>query len=195
MTDPTDNMNMDELFDNDGEVDLYVDFSSEEAGSESRDMEPLPSGKYLCQITKVDVRECGPESKNPGKPFYAIEFTVLADKAGGQYEKRKCWTNAMLFNPALYTIVNIMKAIDFGGGKVSEGRGRVPRPSELIDRIMVVQGIKMGEQKDKSDPSKTYAPKFEPKGYFKEGTWGGTASSGTATGKKAASSDASSLLS
>lgn len=192
MTDPND-VNLDDLYDNDGEIDLYVDFSSEEAGSESRDMEPLPSGKYLCQITKVDTRECGPESKNPGKPYYAIEFTVMEDKAGGQYAKRKCWTNAMLFSPALYTIENIMKAIEFSeAGKT--GRKRVPRPSELIDRIIVVQGRKKGEEKDKNDPSKTYAPKFEPGGYFKESTWKG-GSVGSASGKTASAGDASSLLS
>jgi hypothetical protein len=195
MTDPID-IDMDELLDSDGEMDLYVNFSDEEAGSESRDMEPLPSGKYLCQITKVDVRECGPESNNPGKPYYSIEFTVHGDKAGGQYVNRKCYTNAMLFNPALYTIVNIMKAIDFGGGQVNPGKGRVPRPSELIDQMIIVQGIKMGEQADKKDPAKKYAPKFEPKGFFKSGTWNKSAAAGgTAAGKTSASASPSSLLS
>ena len=168
---------------------LYVNFSEEEAASEGRDMEPLPTGKYLCTITNVDTRECGPASKNPGKAYYAIEFTVVEDKRGGQFYNRKCWTNAMLFPPALYTIVQIMKAM---GQTVQPGRGRVPEPEELMDLVLVVSGVQVGEQKDKTDSSKTYPPKFEPKSFMPKEKWVG---GGTITGKTATTSKANSLLS
>jgi hypothetical protein len=171
----------------DDEGGLYVNFSDEEASSESRDMEPLPSGKYLATITDVDMRESKSE-KNYGKAYYAIEFTVVEDRAGGTLVGRKCWTNAMLFNPALYTISHIMKALNM---PVSAGRLRVPSPAELIDQVIMIGGVKVGEQKDKTDPSKTYQPKFEPKSFFSKDRW---AAAGTATGKTSAAAR-SSLLS
>jgi hypothetical protein len=180
--------NDDQMMDNQGDG-LYVNFSEEEAASEGRDIEPLPSGKYLCTITDVDLRE-SKSAKNAGKPYYAIEFTVVADKRGGQYVNRKCWTNAMLFNPALYTIVQIMKST---GWDVQSGRGRVPEPSELIDKQVVVGGILVGETKDKADPTKVYPPKFEPKSFMPPEKWDATG--GAITGKKATASAKSSLLS
>jgi len=180
----------DEELENYEEDGLYVNFSDQEAATEGRDIEPLPSGKYLCTITDVDLRLCGPESKNPGKKYYAVEFTVVEDKRGGEFVNRKCWTNAMLFSPALYTIVQIMKAI---GIPVNSGKGRIPEPSELIDQIVVVAGRYVGEQVDKKDPSKVYSPKFEPKSIMARAMWDSTG--GAITGKKASSSARSSLLS
>jgi len=60
VTDPSDYM---EDMDDDG--GLYVNFSEEEAASESRDIEPLPTGKYLMTITDVNLRECGPGKQEP----------------------------------------------------------------------------------------------------------------------------------
>jgi hypothetical protein len=150
---------------------LYIDFSSEEASSESRDFEPLPSGKYLVTITDVQLKASKSE-KNYDKPYYAFEFTVAEDKSGGQYVGRKTWTNAMLFKPALFTITHIMKAL---GMSVTEGRMRIPRPEELIGQTLLIGGIKVGETQDKNDPSKKYPPKFEPKSFFTRAQWkGGT---------------------
>ena len=197
MTDPSNIMDVDDqiLLDGNGYVetddDLYVNFSDEEAASTPRDVEPLPSGKYLVIMDEVDLAYCGPESKNPGKPYYRIRFTVVADKKAGIYVGRKCWTNAMLFSPALYTIEQIMKAIGFEGAGQS-GKKRVPRASELLDLTIMISGSNVGEQKDKKDPSKTYAPKFEPKSYWPESAWA-AGISGTATGKPAASGTASLL--
>lgn len=159
---------------------LYIDFSSEEAASESRDFEPLPSGKYLMSIADVTLKESQSE-KNPGKPFYAVEFDVVEDRSGGQYRNRKAWTNAMLFKPALFTITHIMKAL---GYEVNEGRMRIPTPDELIGKILVVGGIKVGETRDKNDPSKVYQPKFEPKSFFAASTWKSSGSVSTAAGKQ-----------
>ncbi len=94
----------------------------------------------------------------------------------------------MLFNPALYTISHIMKAL---GYSVESGRMRVPSAEQLIGKVIVVGGIKMGEQTDKKDPSKKYPPKFEPKSFFGEAIW--TGQGGVASGKAAAGK--SSLLS
>jgi hypothetical protein len=180
-------------FDMDDDGGLYVNFSEQEASSEARDIEPLPSGKYLVTITDVDLRSCGPESKNPGKPYYAIEMTVVEDKRGGEYVNRKCWTNAMLFSPALYTISHIMKALDM---EVNPGRLKAPAPKYLIDQVIMIGGMYIGETKDKKDPSKVYQPKFEVKSIFAKTKWdgqAGTKGAGTVTGKAAGAR--SSLLS
>jgi len=171
-------------YEQDDDGGLYVNFSDEEAASESRDIEPLPTGKYLVTITDVILKECGPDSKNPGKAYYAIEFTVGADRKAGQYVNRKCWTNAMLFNPALYTISNLMKAF---GLVVSPGRMKVPSAEWFVGKVLMIGGLYVGETKDKKDPSKTYSPKFEPKGFWPESKWeesGGTATAKSTTGAR-----------
>jgi hypothetical protein len=167
---------------------LYVNFSDEEAASESKDYEPLPTGKYLVTITDVELRH-SKSAKNPNKPMYSFEFTVIADKRGGAFVDRKCWALAMLFNPALFTITHIMKATGF---QVSGGRVRIPAPEELIGKQLLVGGVLRGEQKDKDDPSKTYAPRFEPKYFAPVDKWEST---GSVTAKTSSSSARSSLLS
>lgn len=147
-------------------MSIRVNFSDREAGAENVEIEPLPTGKYSCAITDVTMEECGPESKNPGKPYYAIEFTVQ----DGKYENRKCWTNAMLFAGALYTISKLMKAL---GYDVNEGEMEVPTAEELQGKTVVVGGRRLGETKDKKNPEKTYAPKFEPKNFYPIETWKG----------------------
>jgi len=198
MTDPSDTRDIEDQIlnggsDFDGEEDLYVNFSDEEASTTPRDIEPLPSGKYLCTIEEVEMRYSQSEKHN-GKPYYAIKFNVIGDKKGNVYVGRKCWTNAMLFPPALYTIQLIMKAIGFSEAGKS-GRTRVPRISELIDQTIVVAGVYVGETKDKKDPSKVYQPKFEPKTFFAPSAWNKAGAAGAASGKVASASDAASLLS
>lgn len=167
---------------------LYVNFSDDEAASESRDMEPLPTGKYLVSITDVTMKE-SQSDKNPGKPMYSFEFTVVDDKRGGVFRERKTWALAMLWSPALFTITHIMKACDF---PVNAGRVRIPAPGEFIGKVIMIGGILRGEQKDKNDPSKTYAARFEPKSFWPESKWKETP--GTATAKTSAGGR-SSLLS
>jgi hypothetical protein len=169
---------------------IYVNFSDDEAASESRDFEPLPTGKYLVTITNCELAECGPESKNPGKPYYKFEFTVSADKRGGMYFDRKCWTNAMCFSPALFTITHIMKAV---GINVVAGQFEIPEADYFVGLELVVGGVLIGETTDKRDPSKKYPPKFEPKSFFPKAVW--TAPVAGGSGAKAGASKASSLLS
>jgi len=110
---------------------LKVNFSSEEASSEARSVELLPRGEYHVKITDVEDRECGDNSKNPGKPYWGIQFTVQ----DGQYEDRKLWTNCMLFSPALYTLSQLMKAL---GYNIKEGDFELPDSDDLIGRDVVV---------------------------------------------------------
>lgn len=105
---------------------LRVNFSQQEESSEARDFTPLPAGKYHVAITECEVkRVTNPpqpgKTDNRGKPFYAVTVTVQ----DGPYENRKLWGNIMLFEGALYSLVQLLKA---QGLALS---GRVPTPGEL----------------------------------------------------------------
>lgn len=102
--------------------ELRVNFSAEEESSEARDFSPIPTGKYHVAITDVEVKQCGPNSKNPGKPFYAVTVTIQ----DGDHMNRKLWGNVMLFEGALYSLVQILKAQSLPLS------GKVPTPDELI---------------------------------------------------------------
>ena len=127
-------------FDNEPDIDdidldsLSVNFSTQEAESEARTFEVVPTGRYYTRITGITIKKCGPESKNPGKPFYALELTIQE----GKFENQKLWTNVMLFEGALYTLAQLHKALDHP----MNGKVITPRELETRELITVVQKIK-----------------------------------------------------
>jgi len=110
-------------------MDLRVNFSSEEAASEAR--KPIPRGEYHVKITDIELKESQSE-KNFGKPYWGMEFTIQ----DGEYSGKKVWTNCMLFNGALYTFSQLMKAL---GYDVSAGEFEVPDPEDLIGQDVIVR--------------------------------------------------------
>lgn len=82
---------------------IRVNMSSKEGKSVT--LEPLPSGKYLMAITECEVVEVS-SGDNEGKPMFSLELTVQ----DGDYENRKAWTNVMLFEGALYSLSQMLKA-------------------------------------------------------------------------------------
>jgi len=108
---------------------IKVVLSDKEASSTVLD--PVPMGWYKVTISDVELKEVknapAPGKKNNvGKPFYSIEATINEPE---QYEGRKLFTNAMLFEGALYTISQIMKAM---GIDVEAGEVEVPEIEELV---------------------------------------------------------------
>lgn len=87
---------------------LTVNFSTEEAGSEARTYEVVPTGEYYCRIFNVSVAR-SKSDKNPGKPYYRLELVIQ----NGKYERQHLWTNVMLFDGALYTLAQLHKALDW----------------------------------------------------------------------------------
>lgn len=152
---------------------LRVNFSDKEMSSEARDFTPLPAGKYHVTMSDVTVQRCGPNSKNPGKPYYGIELTVQ----DGKYADRKLFTNCMLFSPALYTLVQILKAL----GKPLDGR--VPTPDELQGQHFIVSVKNMvNEYKIKQDgwtPEDGPKPRKNEVGAFFK--WDGSTSQSSVT--------------
>jgi hypothetical protein len=116
---------------------LKVNFSDNEASSEALDFTPIPSGKYHVKITDGEMRECGPESKNAGKPYWNLEFTVQE----GPYEERKLWGNIMLFEGALFSLSQLMKAL---GNPIVPGKAfTVPEIDDLLTKDLIVTVRKM----------------------------------------------------
>ena len=113
---------------------LSVSFSTEEASSEARSFELLPTGKYHIKVTDVETK-FSTSVKNNGKPYYALTLTVQS----GKFENRKLWPNVMLFPGALYTLAQIMKAM----GREPGNNVKVPTPDELLsyDFIVTVQRV------------------------------------------------------
>ena len=108
---------------------LRVNFSEKEASSEARSAELLPRGDYHVCLTDIEYREVR-EGKNAEKPYWNLEFTIQS----GPHENRKVWTNCMLFEPALYTFAQLMKAC---GYDIEAGEFDVPDPDELVGTELV----------------------------------------------------------
>lgn len=117
----------------------------------------LPVGKYNVRISGCELKESKSE-KNPGKPYYNVEFTVM----DGKYEGSRDYTNACLWEGAHFSLIAILRAL---GQKVEAEDGEaaieveVPDAEWFLDKELVI--IKR-VPKGKSDPEvRDYKP-FNP---------------------------------
>jgi hypothetical protein len=133
-----------------------INISSKEASAEGRSTALLPRGDYHVKVTDGSIEECSPTAKNAGKPYYNLELTIQS----GPHEGRKLYDNAMLFEGALYTIVQIMKAL---GHNVEEGEMIVPSLDEIIgqDFIVAVRKEPAKGDYDERNAVKSYM-KYDP---------------------------------
>lgn len=147
---------------------IFIDMSDEAAQSESRDLEPIPAGKYLVICSNADLVPVK-NGVNAGSPMMNLEFTVEDDLRGLEtYIGRKIFTNIMLFGEKNYSASWIMKAMEL---PVTSGKVGFPGPSRMMGTRFAVRVTYIGEQKDKHDPSKVYAPKNGIGGYWNESQW------------------------
>jgi hypothetical protein len=145
---------------------IAINVSGKEASSAP--MEPVPSGKYLVTITDAELRE-SKSKKNAGKPFAALELTITETGIDGhdKYAGRKMWANVMLFEGALYSAVQILKAM---GKDVDAGEAEFPELDELIGEQFVVRCAiqKEREYQDESTGEMKQADaRNEVKGWYK----------------------------
>ena len=155
---------------------IRVNMSSKEGKSVT--LEPLPSGRYLMAITDIDLDEVsgnGGRPENKGKPMFKIELTVQE----GDYENRKAWTNVMLFDGALYSISQMLKA---QGVEVKEIGDRaefqvdgfesnvIPGPEWWMGKQFVCRLKLMGKRKDPKT-GKEYDERSEVKGFMPAKDW------------------------
>jgi hypothetical protein len=149
---------------------LHVNFTDQEASSEARVYTPVPTGWYKATVYEIEDAECGSESKNPGKPYWKLTLKCSQD---GEYEGRNFWTNVMLFDGALYSLTQLLKAT---GYNVSSGDFEVPDPDELIGKEVVVSVARQLDKYAMKD-----APPDEPR-IFKNEVKGFKAVDGFQTG-------------
>jgi len=164
---------------------LKLNVSAKEAKSEV--LEPIPAGWYKVVLSDVELKEVKnapqPGKKdNRGEPFYSIEHTV----SEGKYEGRKVFSNVMLFEGALYTAVQLAKAMGIYSG--AEGEELVIPDADELTGTEVWAKVKItGERtvrNQQTGESTTYEKKNEIAGYSKNplgaagGTGTGTSSAG-----------------
>lgn len=111
---------------------LKVNFSDEESSSETRTFQAMPSGFYLAAITKVeDAAVTNNDKGNFGKPFWKITLVVQE----GTFAKRNLWTNVMLFEGALHSAAQLLKATGFGD---MVKKGQIPNGQLLVGKTLDV---------------------------------------------------------
>lgn len=136
---------------------LKVNFSTNEASSEARVIPP--SGEYTVNITDGEIREVKPGKKNTGKPFWQLKF-VIQD---GPYAGISLMSSIMLFDGALYSFAQLMKALGFD---VTAGDFEVPALDDIIGKTINVKGYKRPpETKDNQELNE----RFEIRNYKSSG--------------------------
>lgn len=80
---------------------------------------PLPADWYHVEVEDVEERE-SKSAKNAGKPMYNYKLKVV----GGDYDGRKLFLTACLWKEAIFTQVDIQKAI--GIAQPPAENGKVP---------------------------------------------------------------------
>jgi len=134
---------------------LKVNFSKDEATSTPREVPP--SGEYTVAVTDGEIKFVQPGKKNSGKPFWQLKL-VIQD---GAYAGTSLLGSIMLFDGALYSFAQLMRALDYD---VNEGSFEAPDLDEIIGKTVNVRGYKMPP---KTDGTRELPERFEIKGYKK----------------------------
>jgi hypothetical protein len=160
---------------------IVVNVSTKEATAGPQ--EPFASGKYHLVISDVEMRE-SKSNKNKGKPMYGMEFTVQESellKTPAEVVGRKVYTNACLWDGALYTIIGLMKALEM---EVNEGQLEIPEPEDFLG-LEVIAKIVITPKKTATDENtgekKEYEPRNDIKGFFSLNAPGTIPKAGSAT--------------
>lgn len=153
-----------------------------EKEDKSGEFKPLPAGLYHTCIVDVEVKESQSEA-NPGKPMLYFTFEIQ----DGVYAGQNMYANACCWSPALYTIINILKALGEYDNCKKTGELLIPDASEFyIGRdIMARRGI--NQKKKKENPEDDPGSWLETKGFSAYKPTGDTPSSSTTAGKSASS--------
>jgi hypothetical protein len=140
---------------------IIVNMSDKEAKAAVQ--EPVPGGWYKVTISDGELKESTSE-KNPGKPMYNLEFTI---NEPSEYEGRKFYTIACLWDGALYTISQLCKSL---GYEVDKGQFEIPELDDLMGQeVMSLVKITAERTVEKGGEIKTYERRNEVKGFRKIG--------------------------
>src|SRR5882757_8001988 len=109
---------------------LKVNFSTEEVASETKIFNALPPGFYKVAVTKVeDGTVSNNEKGNFGKPFWKLQLKVQ----DGVHANRVLFSNVMLFDGALHTAAQLLKAVGMGD---LVKKGTIPPGHTLLGKVV-----------------------------------------------------------
>jgi hypothetical protein len=135
----------------------------------------LPSGTYHAIITEVEAAESQSEA-NPGKPL--LKFT--ADVQDGVYADRQLKWTACCWSGALYTIINLLKALGMYEDATVGGGLAIPDAPEAYigQHVMVRRGLNKNAKK--ANPEDDPMSWIEVRGFspYREGQQSGTPAAG-----------------
>ncbi|SRR5258706_4541048 len=97
------------------------------ADVEQKDFDPIPAGRYHFKITDGEIREAGPQAKNPGSEYVNWELTVQE----GEFTDRKVWTNTSFLANSLWRVQQLLAAT----GKYTEDQLSGELDFEIEDLI------------------------------------------------------------
>lgn len=139
---------------------LRINLTQEEANAEVKVYEVPPTGKYLVNIVDIEEKKCGLESKNPGKPYWKTRFVIDEGKYAGQ----SIFTNIMLFSPATFLILPLVKSLfpHMIDGLVLD----IPDASALIGKQVLLVGRKWNENTKRKNGSVREYAEFQVTGFL-----------------------------
>jgi hypothetical protein len=134
-----------------------VNMSGREAASEARELTVLAAGFYHVAVDECDLEESKSE-KNFGKPMFNFKLKIQ----DGDAEGRNLYCRAMLWDGALYTISQAMKAV---GLRVAEGEGlKIPPAGWWLGKHMLAQVKVVNKQEKAGDGSEKYVDSIDENG-------------------------------
>jgi hypothetical protein len=166
------------------EMDYSDGFRVDFSNVETRNFDPLPTGKYLLAATDYELGEIQ-NGDNAGQPKVVFEFTIQEPEMVGKMKAadRKLWTNFFPTLPkTLFSIKGFMAAL----GYEVEGREVNFRPNEIMersfdDRLLVGKVKSTPARKDKTT-GQEYAPRNEIQQFYPASDWSGRAAASVQTG-------------
>ena len=81
---------------------IRVDFTS-------TNDDPIPAGAYNAVVAGVEEKVAGENAKNPGSKMLLWTFEVQEPP---EFSGRKLWVNTSLLPQALFTLRNLLRAVD-----------------------------------------------------------------------------------
>jgi hypothetical protein len=174
-------------FSDNGSTGFRVDFTN----VETKNFDPVPTGKYLLAVTDYEVKEIQ-SGENKGQPNVQFEFTIQQPEMIGQMKvaERKLWNSFFPTNPkTLWNLKGFMEAL---GDDVSGALNF--NPDEIMQRDyesrLIVAKVKIQPaRKDPNDPTKEYDARNQIGQFYPASTW-----KGVPGGTAVASSGSDSLL-
>jgi hypothetical protein len=146
---------------------IKIDFTDVEG---QQTFEPIPSGKYLVEVTDYREGTASENAKNPGAPTISWELTVQSTLNGDEtvvgsdgkdlkVEGRKVWENMTIVPASFWRLKALLAACGFDvSGEIDF------EPEEVLNSVLVAQ---VGIQKSRKnrETGEEYEPRNQVKSF------------------------------